>query len=100
MGFTSSPTFHPVFLYESIWCLVVAALLITYFKRRNLKSGSIFALYVGFYSFGRGLIESIRIDEANLIFGLRLNLWTSGLLLLGSLIYLRNRNLRSQSDRE
>ena len=100
IGFTSSPTFHPVFLYESIWCLVVAAMLITYFKGRNLRPGSIFALYVGFYSFGRGLIESIRIDEANLIFGLRLNLWTSGLLLLGSLIYLRNRNLRSRSERE
>jgi prolipoprotein diacylglyceryl transferase len=100
IGFSSNPTFHPVFLYESIWCLVVAVILVTYFKGRNLRPGSIFALYVGFYSLGRGLIESIRIDEANLIFGLRLNIWTSVFLFLGSIIYLRNRNLHSRSGTE
>ncbi len=101
IGYSSSQTFHPVFLYESIWCLLVAILLVTYFssksKGKNLNPGSIFALYVCFYSLGRGVIEFIRIDEANLILGLRLNIWTSVLLVIGSLFYLRNHNLRPRS---
>ena len=97
MGYSSSETFHPVFLYESLWCLVVAFILIKFTQRRNPKSGSVFALYVCLYSLGRGLIETIRIDEANLILGVRLNVWTSVLLVIGSLFYLRNRNLPTKS---
>jgi len=97
MGYSSSETFHPVFLYESLWCLVVALILVTYVRSKELKPGSIFALYVALYSLGRGIIETIRIDEANLILGVRLNIWTSALLLIGSLIYLRNLNLRSKT---
>lgn len=100
IGYSSSETFHPVFLYESLWCLVVALILVTYVKRKELKPGSIFTLYVSLYSLGRGVIETIRIDDANLILGLRLNIWTSVLLLIGSLIYLRNLNLRSKTGIE
>ena len=97
IGYSSSQTFHPVFLYESIWCLIVAVILITYVSRKNLKPGSIFALYVCLYSCGRGVIETIRIDDANLILGLRLNVWTSALLVIGSVIYLRNHNFHQRS---
>lgn len=104
MGYSSSPTFHPVFLYESIWCLIVALLLVTYFSAKfqgkKLRPGSIFALYVCLYSLGRGVIECIRIDEANLIFGLRLNVWTSVFLFIVSIFYLRNRNLHPRSTIE
>ncbi|MEY3325563.1 MAG: hypothetical protein RL694_450 [Actinomycetota bacterium] len=96
MGYSSYETFHPVFLYESLWCLAVAAFLILNPKLRNLGSGSIFALYVALYSFGRGLIELIRIDESNLIFGLRLNLFTSLIMICVASIYLyRHRNIQS-----
>lgn len=81
-------TFHPVFLYESIWCTLVALFLIRSKRVQNLPAGSIFALYVALYSFGRGLIETIRIDDANLILGLRLNIWTSVILFTGACIYL------------
>ncbi|MEN9543109.1 MAG: hypothetical protein RL239_762 [Actinomycetota bacterium] len=95
-GYSSYETFHPVFLYESLWCLAVAAFLMLYPKRRSLGSGSIFALYVALYSFGRGLIELIRIDESNLIFGVRLNFFTSLFLIFGASIYLyRHRNIQS-----
>jgi prolipoprotein diacylglyceryl transferase len=96
MGYSSYETFHPVFLYESLWCLAVAAFLMLYPKLRNLNGGCIFALYVALYSLGRGLIELIRIDESNLILGVRLNLFTSAFLMLGAAIYLfRHRNLQS-----
>lgn len=96
-GYTSFETYHPVFLYESLWCIVVAALLVTQTRRLNLAPGSIFALYVALYSLGRGFIETIRIDEANLISGVRLNVWTSTILVISSLIYLRRINSRSAS---
>ena len=96
-GYTNVETFHPVFLYESLWCIVVAAFLVTQTRRLNLAPGSIFALYVALYSLGRGFIETIRIDDANLILGLRLNVWTSIILVISSLIYLRRINSRSIS---
>ena len=96
IGYSSFDTFHPVFLYESLWCLAVAAFLVFSPKLQNLRAGSIFALYVALYSLGRGVIESIRIDESNLIFGLRLNLWTSLFLIIGAFLYLY-RHKTSQS---
>lgn len=95
IGYSSFTTFHPVFLYESIWCLVIALILIKSRKIRSLAPGSIFASYVALYSFGRGFIEMIRIDEANLIFGMRLNIFTSVIICVLALIYIR-RNQGSQ----
>lgn len=87
IGYSSFETFHPVFLYESIWCVLVAILLLRSNWARGLASGSIFALYVAGYSFGRGWIEAIRIDDANLIFGLRLNIFTSVILCALAITY-------------
>ncbi len=74
-GYESFESFHPTFLYESIWCALLALLLISVGKR--LRSGQIFSLYVMGYSIGRLAIESIRIDTAHTIAGLRLNIWVS-----------------------
>lgn len=98
IGFSNFETFHPTFLYEALWCSIVALLLIWIGKRAQLASGSLFALYVGAYSFGRGLIEMIRIDEANLILGLRLNIWTSLILLLVSALTLYRLNSKGTEN--
>jgi phosphatidylglycerol---prolipoprotein diacylglyceryl transferase len=55
--------FHPAFLYESLWDLVVFAVLIAFRRRLYSRAGSVFFLYVGLYSIGRFLIESIRLDS-------------------------------------
>jgi prolipoprotein diacylglyceryl transferase len=84
-GFEGFKTFHPTFLYEAIWCFLVAFLIMRVNLFNKLKSyGSIFIIYVMAYSFGRLFIESVRIDEANLILGLRLNIWVSVLMFLGA----------------
>jgi len=75
IGYLKYETFHPTFLYEAIWCLLVAALLI--WLTSKLKAGQGFAIYVALYCVGRFAIESIRIDDANKILGLRVNLWTA-----------------------
>jgi prolipoprotein diacylglyceryl transferase len=84
IGYSKFETFHPTFLYEAIWCFAAAALLVLIGKRKALVAGSLFALYVAIYSLGRGVIETLRIDESNLIMGLRLNLWTSLILLVSA----------------
>ena len=69
--------FHPTFLYELIWNLLAAAVLVWVDRRFRLGHGRVFLLYVVLYTAGRGFIESLRIDESQLIAGLRLNVWTS-----------------------
>jgi prolipoprotein diacylglyceryl transferase len=76
--------YHPTFLYESLWCLVIALALVLVDRRFTLARGQIFALYGMLYTMGRGLIEMLRIDDANHILGLRLNVWTSLIVFAGS----------------
>ncbi|MER5930519.1 prolipoprotein diacylglyceryl transferase [Streptomyces sp. NPDC002054] len=70
-------TYHPTFLYESLWCIGVALLVIWADRRFRLGHGRAFALYVAAYCVGRGWIEYMRVDDAHHILGLRLNVWTS-----------------------
>lgn len=87
-GYESFATFHPTFLYEALWMLGVVGLLLWADKRFNLGHGRVFALYVALYCAGRLWIEALRIDSANTILGLRLNIWTSLLVGTGALVYL------------
>jgi prolipoprotein diacylglyceryl transferase len=76
-GYAQYATFQPTFLYESLWCVLVALALVLVDRRFTLARGQIFALYGMLYTIGRGLIELLRTDHANHILGLRLNVWTS-----------------------
>jgi prolipoprotein diacylglyceryl transferase len=75
--------YHPTFLYEALWCLLVAAAVVLLDRRYRMDHGRSLALYVMLYTAGRFYIESLRIDEANIILGHRLNEWTS-VLVFGS----------------
>ena len=77
-------TFQPTFLYESLWCLLVALALVLVDRRFRLARGQIFALYGMLYTAGRVVIEMLRTDEANHVLGLRLNVWTSILVFAGA----------------
>ena len=83
IGYENYSTFHPTFLYEALWCFAGAALISnSKFLREFLRgraSGDLFIAYIAFYCFGRIWIELLRIDTAHLIFGLRVNVWVSGL---------------------
>ena len=81
-------TYHPTFLYELLWDVGVAALVIWADRRFRLGHGRAFALYVAAYTVGRGWIEGLRVDPANDVLGLRLNEWTSLVVFLGAVIYI------------
>jgi len=68
--------------------VAVALVLIWADKRFRMGHGRVFALYVLLYCLGRVWIEYLRIDTANTILGVRLNVWTSILVGLGALAYL------------
>lgn len=95
-------TFHPTFLYEALWVWLLAALLIWAGRRWTLAPGQIFGLYVAGYPIGRIVIEKMRTDEAELILGQRLNVWTSILVfLLGAFLWWRfGRAKPSEADQK
>lgn len=80
--------YHPTFLYESLWCIGVALLVIWADRRFKLGHGRAFALYVAAYCAGRGWIEYMRVDDAHHILGLRLNVWTSILVFILAVTYI------------
>lgn len=76
--------YHPTFLYESLWNVAVAVLLLWVDRRYTVSRGKLFALYVAAYTLGRGAIEALRVDHANHFLGLRLNDWTSLIVFLAA----------------
>jgi prolipoprotein diacylglyceryl transferase len=81
-GYEQFATFHPTFLYEMLWNLAAAALLIAIDRRVKLTSGRAFALYAMLYTAGRVWIETLRIDTVNHLGPFRLNVWTSIIVFL------------------
>ncbi len=79
--------YHPAFLYEMLWNLGVIALVLWAERRHGLGGGRTFALYVMAYTAGRAWIEALRVDDALVFFGQRLNVWVSIVLFLLALAY-------------
>ncbi|TGB14764.1 prolipoprotein diacylglyceryl transferase [Streptomyces palmae] len=81
-------TYQPTFLYESLWCVGVALLVIWADRRFTLGHGRAFALYVAAYTVGRFWVEALRVDDAHHVLGMRLNNWTAILVFLAAVAYL------------
>lgn len=76
--------FHPTFLYEFLFLVVLGTVLLVVDRRFSLAPGQLFGMYVAGYPVGRIVIERMRTDEAELVLGQRLNVWTSlAVFLLG-----------------
>jgi len=101
-GFTDAETFHPTFLYESIWNVLVCLVLLWVARRFAtwLKDGDLFLLYVSLYSTGRFFMELLRIDPAFLIGGtIRGNLLVASVLALGFAMVLLLRHSKPRPKR-
>ena len=88
LEYIEATTYHPTFLYEGLWNLGLAGLIIWGSSRWILKPGRWFAVYIMGYGLGRLWVESIRIDEATLLGGVRVNIWMSLAIILGGLAWL------------
>jgi len=68
LEFINFEYFHPTFLYESLWNLMVFGILMTLFfrdlkRRSHLKVGTLALIYMVAYSAGRVWIEGFRTDS-------------------------------------
>jgi prolipoprotein diacylglyceryl transferase len=75
--YISDTTFHPMFLYESLWCLLGVGILLLVDRRFRIRPPGLFALYVMWYTAFRTFEETLRIDPSHEYFGQRLNFWVS-----------------------
>lgn len=79
--------YQPTFLYEVVWNLGAAGVVLWADRKFQLGRGRAFALYVMAYTAGRVWIEALRVDPANYVLGMRLNIWTSILVFAAALAY-------------
>jgi prolipoprotein diacylglyceryl transferase len=77
VGLPEDTLFHPTFLYEMLWNFFGALVLLALLKRFGLQWGRLFGLYLVWYGIGRFLLETIRLDVAEVFFGLRSNQWAA-----------------------
>ena len=84
VGYAVGTTFHPTFLYESIGNLIICGLLLLVDRRVRVRTGWLMAFYLMAYSALRFFTESLRIDRANEIGGLRVNAWMSIIVFVGA----------------
>ncbi|RDW16542.1 prolipoprotein diacylglyceryl transferase [Oceanobacillus arenosus] len=78
-------TYHPTFLYESTWNILVFILLLL-LRRTNVLRGEIFLSYIIFYSIGRYFIEGMRTDSLYIVGELRTAQLISILLIIFGII--------------
>ena len=88
VGHPEGTTFHPTFLYEGLWNLALALGIVLAGRRVVLRPGRWFAVYVAGYGLGRLWVESLRIDFATEVLGMRVNIWISLLAIAGGLLWL------------
>jgi prolipoprotein diacylglyceryl transferase len=80
-------TFHPAFLYEAIWNAVGVVVLILVDRRWRIRPPALFSLYVAWYTFGRFLLEHLRVDPSSDFWGMRLNAWVALVLFIVSSLF-------------
>lgn len=91
-GLAEGTLFHPTFLYEIVWNLAGAALIILLERRINLRWGKAFAIYLIWYGLGRSFFEAIRVDPSEMFLGVRSNVWASwAAVVLGIVLFLVQR---------
>jgi prolipoprotein diacylglyceryl transferase len=86
--YPSGTTFHPTFLYESLWNFGLVFFLLWVDKRFRLGPGRLMAVYLMGYGAGRFWIEGLRIDPATDVGGMRWNQWVALAAVVGGGIYL------------
>jgi prolipoprotein diacylglyceryl transferase len=97
-GYETATTFHPTFLYESLWNATLVVVLLWIDRRGWLRRGSLFFVYLIGYGIGRAWIEALRIDTAERYLGWSRNNWIAVLVVLigvAGLVWWQRREPRS-----
>ena len=87
LEYLDTETFHPTFLYEGLYALAAAGVLLAVDARFRIRAPALFSLYVALYCAGRFFVELLRIDPAHEFFGLRLNAWVAAVLFVAAVAF-------------
>jgi prolipoprotein diacylglyceryl transferase len=99
-GYEDVELFHPTFAYEIIWNIGLLGFLLWIDRKRVLRPGNLFAVYLIGYGMGRILLETVRIDPTNELLGIRQNIWTMSAFIAGGAIFLVRRGLTEPATPE
>lgn len=94
IGIPDETLFHPTFLYEMGWNFAGALALIWLGRNQSLEWGRLFALYLIWYGVGRAALETIRLDAAEIVLGLRINFWGAAFIILLGLVIFVGQKIR------
>ncbi|CAB4594933.1 MAG: prolipoprotein diacylglyceryl transferase [Actinobacteria bacterium] len=94
IGLAEGTLFHPTFLYEAVWNVTGAVLLIWVGRKVTLQWGKQFGLYLMWYGVGRIATETIRLDPSETILGIRVNVWGAVIAILIGLAIIAIQNRR------
>lgn len=94
-GYENVARYHPTFLYESIWNLLIMGTLIWIDNKfgKKLKSGDIFLIYLILYPVGRFFLEFVRLEYSP-IAGININQAVMAVIAVASSAALIIRHLR------
>lgn len=85
-GVPEGTLFHPTFLYEMLWNVAGAVVIILLERVFYLRWGKAFALYLVWYGIGRSYLEAMRLDPSEVIFDIRVNIWAAWLAIAAGLL--------------
>jgi prolipoprotein diacylglyceryltransferase len=100
-GFEGISTYHPLFIYEAIWSLLNLAFTLWIGRkyREQLKSGSLFLVYLIFYGLGRVGLEFLRLDVSTWN-GVNLNQTAMSVIVIIACVVFYNRQRTSTGASE
>lgn len=98
-GLADQATFHPTFLYEQLWNVGIAGVLLLLERRRGAVPGNLFVGYLALYGVGRFIVEQFRIDTTFRLFGLSRNAWVALLVAAAATTVFVVRERRAQRIR-
>lgn len=102
-GYEQYNTFHPLFLYESLWNLASFGLILWLERRfrQQLREGDLLLIYLILYPVGRFLLDFVRLDS-NGIGPLTTAQWTSlaAAVIASVLLIIRHLRPQNQTDAE
>ena len=88
-GYEQFETFHPTFLYESVWnALILVPTILWLEKRGKLAKGASLGVYIVMYSFIRFSMELLRTDTSFRLFGVSRNGWISVAAFIGGWVWI------------
>ena len=94
VGLPEGTLFHPMFLYEILWNLFGAFVILALERKFYLRWGKAFGVYLIWYGIGRSVFETYRLDSSETFFSIRTNVWAALLAVLVGVLIILIQNCR------